>query len=413
MGNDVYVAGIGMTRFTTHMDRTYRELCAEALDQAFKDGDLEKEEIQGVFFSNSFWGHFEGQHCIRGQCALRNYGLLGVPIVNVENACASGSTGLYMGYLALKSGEYDVVLCLGAEKIAHPDKSMSFAAYTGGFDRTDLEDTFGLYEELSARYEIPMPPDDGLGKSQAMETYGVSARWHMWKYDTTQEHLAKIAVKNRFNGSLNPLAHWQETVPLETVMGDRVISYPITRPMCSPIGDGAAAVILVSERYLSRLKGCAPVRVRAMAHASGYDKRDMEETADIGQRVAAMAYEKAGLGPEDVDIAEVHDATAYGELHQTECLGFTPEGTGGEFVELGKSTLDGDLPINTSGGLISRGHPIGATGLAQIHELVTQIRRKAGRRQVPKDVRIALAENGGGILTLEEASMTITVLEKR
>jgi acetyl-CoA acetyltransferase len=338
--------------------------------------------------------------------------LLGVPITNVENACGSGSTGLYMGYLALKSGEYDVVLCLGVEKIANPDRAKSFSAYTGGFDRTDLEDTFGLYEELSNRYAVPMPPDDGLGKSQAMETYGVSARWHMSKYDTTQEHLAKIAVKNRFNGSLNPLAHWQETVPLETVMGDRVISYPITRPMCSPVGDGAAAVLLVSERYLSRSNGGPPVRVRAMAHASGYDKRDMEEMEDIGERVASLVYEKAGIGPEDVDIAEVHDATAYGELHQTECLGFTPEGTGGEFVELGKSTLDGDLPVNTSGGLISRGHPIGATGLAQIHELVTQLRGQAGRRQVPKDIRIGLAENGGGILTLEEASMTITILEK-
>jgi acetyl-CoA acetyltransferase len=412
MGNDVYIAGIGMTRFTIHLDKTYHELGAGALNEVFNDAILDRKNIEGVFFSNSFWGHFEGQHCIRGQCVLRPYGLLGIPIINVENACASGSTALYSGYMALKSGEFDAVLCLGVEKIAHPDKVLALASFTGGFDRTDLEDTFNLYNELSAQYAIPMPADDGLGKSQAMETYGVMSRWHMWKYGSTQKELAKIAVKNRFNGSLNPNAHWQEPVSLEKVMTDRVISYPITRPMCAPVGDGAAAVILVSERYLSKLKGPKPVKIRAMAHTSGSAKRSMDEVQDVGERLAELAYDKAGLGPEDIDIAEVHDATAFGELHQTEALGFTSEGAGGDFIESGKSALDGELPINTSGGLISRGHPVGASGLGQIFELVTQMRGEAGKRQVPKDVRIAMAENGGGIMTLEEASMTLTILEK-
>jgi acetyl-CoA acetyltransferase len=245
-----------------------------------------------------------------------------------------------------------------------------------------------------------------------MDTYGVMSRWHMSKYGTTQEQLAKIAVKNRFNGSLNPLAHWQKEISLEKVMGDRIISYPITRPMCAPIGDGAAAVIVVSERFLNKLKGARPVKIRAMAHSAGTDKRSFDGTQDIGERLSKVAYNKAGVGPEDIDIAEVHDATAYGELHQVECLGFTPEGTGGEFVESGKSALNGEKPINTSGGLISRGHPIGASGLGQINELVTQMRGNAAKRQVPKRVRMAMAENGGGVLTLEEASMTITILEK-
>jgi len=382
------------------------------MDAVFKDAGLDRKSMEGVFFSNSLWGHFEGQHCIRGQCVLRPYGLLGIPIINVENACASGSTALYSGYMAIKSGEFDVVLCLGVEKIAHQDKALAFASFTGGFDKTDLNDTFNLYEELSKQFEIPMPPDDGLGKSQAMETYGVMSRWHMWKYGSTQEQLAKIAVKNRFNGSLNPNAHWQEPVSLEKVMNDRVISYPITRPMCAPVGDGAAAAILVSERHLGKLKGPKPIKIRALAHTSGSAKRKMDEIQDVGERLAKIAYNKAGLGPEDIDIAEVHDATAFGELHQTEALGFTPEGTGGEFIESGKSALEGELPINTSGGLISRGHPVGASGIGQVYELVTQMRGAAGKRQVPKDVRIALAENGGGILTLEEASMTITILEK-
>ena len=390
MSNDVYIAGIGMTRFTTHLDKTYHQLCALALDDVFKDAGLDRENIECVFFSNSFWGHFEGQHCIRGQCALRPYGLLGVPIINVENACSSASTALYSGYLAVKSGEFDVVLCLGVEKLAHPDKALALASFTSGFDKTDLNDTFSLYEELSHQFQIPMPPDDGLGKSQAMETYGVMSRWHMWKYGSTLEQLARIAVKNRFNGSLNPKAHWQEPITLEKVMNDRVISYPITRPMCAPIGDGAAAAVIVSERYRSRLKGPRPVKIRAMAHTSGSDKRNFEDVKDIGENLGKIVYEKAGLGPEDIDIAELHDATAFGELHQTEALGFTPEGKGGEFIDSGRFTLDGELPVNTSGGLISRGHPVGASGLAQIFELVTQMRGKAGKRQVPKDVRIAL-----------------------
>lgn len=412
MGNDVYVAGVGMTRFTTHLDKTYHQLGAMALDNVFKDAGLDKKSIEAVLFSNCSWGHFEGQHSIRGQVILRPYGLLGIPIINVENACASGSSALYLGYLAVKSGEFDVVLCLGVEKIANKDKALAFASFTAGFDITDLDDTFKLYEELSNKYQVPMPPDDGLGKSQAMETYGVMARWHMWKYGSTQEQLAKIGVKNRFNGSLNPNAHWQEPISFEKVMNDRAISYPITRPMCAPIGDGAAAVIIVSEKYLNKLNGPKPMKIRSISHSSGTDKRTFDGTQDIGERLSKIAYEKAGLGPGDIDIAEVHDATAYGELHQTECLGFTPEGTGGEFVQSGKTALDGELPINTSGGLISRGHPVGASGLGQIFELVTQMRGDAGGRQVPKNVRLALAENGGGIITLEEASMTITILEK-
>ena len=412
MGNGVYIAGIGMTRFTTHLEKTHHELCALALDDVFKDAGLDRDSIECVFFSNSAWGHFEGQHGIRGQCALRPYGLLGIPIINVENACASASTGLYSGYMALRSGEFDVVLCLGIEKLAHPDKALVFSAFTAGFDNTDLNDTFSLYEELSNQFQVQVPPDDGLGKSRAMETYGVMSRWHMSKYGSTQEQLARVVVKNRFNGSLNPKAHWQDPVAFEKVMNDRLISYPITRPMCAPIGDGAAAAIIVSERYRPKLMGPKPVKIRAIAHTSGSDKRRFEDLPDIGERLGKIVYEKAGLGPEDIDIAEVHDATAYGELHQTEALGFTAEGTGGEFIDTGKSALDGEMPVNTSGGLLSRGHPVGASGLAQIFELVTQMRGEGGKRQVPKEVRIALAENGGGILTIEEASMTISILEK-
>lgn len=412
MGNDVHIVGVGMTQFTTHLDKSHHLLCELAIDEALENAGLTKEKFECAFFANSAWGIFEDQHGIRGQCALRPYGILGIPIINVENACSSASTALYSGYMAIKSGEFDVVLCVGVEKLVSEDKEKSIAAFTSGFDRTNLEDTFNLYDELSKKYQVPMPPDDGLPKSKAMETYGVMSRWHMSKYGTTQEQLAKVVVKNRFNGSLNPKAHWQKPVSLEKVMEDRVISYPITRSMCAPIGDGAAAAIIVSDRFLKKMNSSKSVKIRAMAHTSGLAKRDFEENLDIGERLSKIVYEKAGLGPEDIDIAEVHDASAYGELHQTEALGFTPEGTGGEFIESGKSAIDGELPVNTSGGLIARGHPVGASGLGQMYELVTQMNRDAGERQVPKKLNIGMAENGGGILTLEEASMTITILEK-
>jgi len=411
MGNDAYIAGVGMTRFSVHIDKTYHQLTEMALTDVLANAKMDKDEIEAVFFSNCMWGYFEGQHCIRGQVALRPLGMLNRPIINVENACSSGSSALYLAYMAVRSGEFDVVLCLGAEKIAHEDKAKSFGAYTTGFDVGNLQDTFDLYAELDKKYQVPMPPDDGAGKSAVMDTYGIMSRWHMSKYGTTQEQLATIAVKNRFNGSLNPLAHWQKEISFEQVMNDRIVAYPITRPMCAPVGDGAAATLVVSERYLKKLKGPKPIKIRSMAHSAGSDKRTFEEMADIGERLSKTVYNKAGIGPEDIDIAEVHDATAYGELHQVESLGFTPEGTGGEFAMSGKSALDGEKPINTSGGLISRGHPVGASGLGQIHELVTQMRGQAGKRQVPKPVRLAMAENGGGVITLEEASMTLTILE--
>ena len=412
MSDGVNIVGVGMTHFTIHLDKTYQQLCAMAIDEALENAGLEKGVLQSVFFANSAWGIFEDQHTIRGQCAMRPYGLLGIPIINIENACSSASTALYSGYMGIKSGEFDIALVVGVEKLAHRDKSKSIEAFTSGFDRSRLQETFDLYDQLSSTFDVDMPADDGLPKSKAMETYGVMARWHMSKYGTTQEQLANVVVKNRKNGALNLKAHWQTPISFEEIMNERLISYPITRPMCAPIGDGAAAAIIVSDRFLAKMTGANPIRIRAMAHTSGHAKKTFEESLDIAERLSTVAYEKAGLGPEDIQIAEVHDASAYGEIHQVEALGFTSEGMGGAFIDSGKSAIDGELPINTSGGLISRGHPVGASGLAQIYELVTQMRGQAGDRQVPKDINVALAENGGGILTLEEASMTISILEK-
>lgn len=242
-----------------------------------------------------------------------------------------------------------------------------------------------------------------------MDFYGISARWHMSKYKSTQRQLAAIASKNHFNSTLNPLAQIQKNMTVEEVLADKLIAYPLTRPMCAPIGDGATAAILCSGDYLKKLAKARPVRIRASVLGSGTDRGLDGE--DIGTRLSRKAYEIAGVGPEDIDVAEVHDATAYGELHQTEALGFCPEGEGGIFAESGETALGGKLPTNTSGGLKSRGHPIGASGMAQIHEVVTQLRGEAGKRQV-QGVRLGLTENGGGMVGFEEASMTIHILEK-
>jgi acetyl-CoA acetyltransferase len=228
----------------------------------------------------------------------------------------------------------------------------------------------------------------------------------MKKYGTTKRHYAVVAAKNHNNSTLNPLAQYNFPMTVEQVMEDYEVSYPLTRSMCAPVGDGAAAAILCSEKFLKEHPNPRAVLVRASVLKSGSWK---EET--IAKRASAAAYEMSGFGPEDISVAEVHDATAFGEVHQTEQMGFCPIGKGGEFAESGATALDGEIPINPSGGLISRGHPIGASGLAQIYELTLQLRGEAGKRQV-NNPRIALAENGGGNIGAGEAAMCVHILEK-
>jgi acetyl-CoA acetyltransferase len=241
-----------------------------------------------------------------------------------------------------------------------------------------------------------------------MDFYGAGARMHMKAYGTTQRQLAVIAAKAHNNSVLNPLAQYTFPQTVEQVMQDRIVSYPLTRAMCAPIGDGAAAAILCSENFLKKHSSSRAVLVRASILRSGVR---VGKPNDVTARASKAAYEQAGLGPEDIHVVEVHDATAFGELVQSEEMGFCPKGEGGPFAESGATALDGKIPINPSGGLISRGHPIGASGLAQMYELVTHLRGEAGKRQV-KNSRIAMTENGGGTIGNGEAAMTIHILEK-
>jgi acetyl-CoA acyltransferase len=460
---DVYVIAVHTIKFGKYLEKSIKNLTAETTLECLKQAGLDKKDIQALWFSNSNWGYARGQDAIRGQVALRPIGIEAIPITNVENACAGGSTAFHHAWLGVASGLYDITMAVGAEKLHLPNKFAVFAGFLGDLDIEDFpniianismyamnsEDKLKMKEhvkkyaaqsggaqkkkkrksasetirEYRDMYKVYRRLCDLLGTdtmkkvrkefsgdhSPFMDVYGFAARQHMKKYGSTIEQLAVIASKNHFHSSLNPNAQYNFTVTPEQVLADRVVTWPFTRSMCAPVGDGAASAVLCDEATVRRLGLHAQaVRIRASVLGSGRERNF--DDIDIGERLSKIAYERAGLGPGDVHCAEVHDATAYGELHQAEALGFCHEGEGGVFAQSGATRLGGKIPINTSGGLESRGHPIGASGLAQLHELVTQLRGAAGERQVA-GARIALAENGGGALGQEEAAMCIHILE--
>jgi len=413
---DVFVAGVGMTRFAKYMDRNIKYLTGVALDSCLNDAAVQKKDLEAVWFSNSTWGYFQNQQCIRGQVALREAGIEGLPITNVENACAGGSTAFHQAWMGVASGLYDCTLAIGAEKLYDEDKQKMFGAFWTGIDVENIPGMMKAWMNVLGNLKLDVPKSEdteGAGKNRSafMDIYAGMCRWHMVTYGTTQRQLAVIASKNHFHSSLNPYAQFQNEMSIEEILSARPVTYPLTVPMCAPIGDGAAAAILCSADFLKGLKNPRPVKVLASVLGSGTSRRMAEEDQDIGARLSRRAYEIAGVGPGDIHVAEVHDATAFGELHQTEALGFCPSGQGGPFAESGATRLGGKMPINTSGGLESRGHPIGASGLGQLNELVTQLRHEAGQRQV-ENCRFALAENGGGNLGFEEAAMCIHILER-
>jgi len=410
--SDVYIIGLGMIRFNKYPDRGVRDMAQEVTQLALQDAGLDKSDIQAAFFSNTFWGMFSNQHSIRGQVILRSMGIEAIPVTNVENACAGASTALHMAYTGVKAGMYDVALALGSEKITHPDKLLSLSAYASCMDVENFESHMNMMAEVNKTLKVEVPADQsspGADRSIFMDAYAMGAKWHMSTFGTTQRQFAVICAKNHFHGSINPMSQYQMDMTVDEVLVDKPIAYPLTRAMCAPVGDGAAATIVCSERYLKKLLNARPIKIRASVLGSGTDRPLDGE--DIGERLVKQAYDIAGIGPKDIDLAELHDATAYGELHQTEAMGFCPMGEGGAYAESGATKLGGDKPINTSGGLECRGHPIGASGLAQIYELGVQLRNEAGNRQV-ENARFGLAENGGGNIGVEEAAMCIHILEK-
>jgi acetyl-CoA acyltransferase len=419
-----FVLGVGQTLFARQPARALRDLAVEAAVEAAQDGGIDLADVEAVFFANSTQGLHEGQHLVRAQVALQGTPLAGKPMLDVENACAGGSTALHLASLAVRSGRYDRVLALGADKLFVPgDPAKTFAAFAAALDVSHAEEQLARFRDLRARslalLERERPalarrvPEEAAGGAHSvfMDVYAAFALWHMARHGSTPEQLAAIAAKNHRHGAANPKAQIRVPMSAREVLADRLVAWPLTRAMCAPIGDGAAAALVVSEREVRARGAARAVRLRASALASGTG-RPLETTRDdVAARAARTAWEEAGLGPADVHVSELHDATAFGELHQLEVLGFCEEGRGGELALSGDIAVGGRQPINPSGGLECRGHPIAASGLAQIHELVVQLRGEAGARQAT-GARIALAENGGGNVGYEEAALCIHILER-
>jgi acetyl-CoA acetyltransferase len=407
MRMNAIVAGVGMSRFGKHVDTGLKALGAEVVQAALKDSGLTAADIEAAYVGNAMAGIITGQECVRGQVILRSMGIGRIPVINVENACGSGSTAFQQACAMVSTGCYDVVLALGLEKLYHPDKQRTFMALRGGMDVEELEAVLaGLHADQSGGV-TPSTSSSGDKRSVAMDFYASVARAHMRQYGTTVRQLAGVSAKNSFHGSLNPRAQFREVLTVDDVLAAPMIDEPLTRPMCSPIGDGAAAAVVVSERKARELGLDRPVRVASSVLHSGWDH-------DPGQLDSATlcgkdAYEEAGLGPQDLGVVEVHDASAVAELIAYESLGLCKKGESGKLIDDGVTKLGGRLPVNTSGGLLRKGHPLGATGIAQIVELTEQLQGRCGKRQV-EGAQAALAHNGGGVVGREAASMCVTIL---
>jgi len=408
---NVAIVGAGMTRFGKYLDRGLKDLSREAIESALASAGVDRTELEVAVVGNAAAGLLSGQECIRGQVVLRELGIGGIPVVNTENACASSSTAFHLAWLYVASGMYDVALVLGMEKMYSADKGRTFAAFSAGIDVEQAQQFIAqLQAQQAARATSGTggDSDGGAGKSRSvfMDIYAAGARAHMQRYGTTKEQFARVAVKNHYNGSLNPHAQYRERYTLEEILASPPVAEPLTRLMCSPIGDGAAAAVLVAGERAARYT-TKPVWVKASQVGAGKDKQPGDP--DIAGRVANRAYDMAGIGPRDIDVIELHDATAPAEVFLYEDLGLCAEGEGGRLIDEGATEIGGRIPVNTSGGLLAKGHPVGATGVAQIYEIFTQLRGEAGDRQVV-GAKVGLTENGGGMVRGEAAACAVHIL---
>jgi acetyl-CoA acetyltransferase len=370
---DVFIVGVGMTPFGKHRGSSLEALGQAAVQAALDDAGIARSAVDEAICGSGYGGPLIGQR------VLRDLGMTGPPVFNVENACSSGATAVREGIAAIRSGRSDTVLAFGLDQLT---------ALGGG--TLPLADA-----DVEVQNGMSMPA-----------LYAMRARRHMHEFGTTREDLADVVVKSRRHAQHNPYAHFRTPTARAEVLAARMIADPLQLPMCSPTSDGAAAVILSAQP-----SGSTPVRLAASILQSGSaDVAHDLAVSELGSRVARMAYEAAGLGPEDVDLAEVHDAFSIAELMYYEAFGFCAPGEAPAMLARGDSAVGGRLPVNPSGGLISRGHPIGATGIAQMCEAVWQLRGEAGGRQV-EGARVALTHcSGGGIAGLDHGAAAVHVL---
>jgi acetyl-CoA acetyltransferase len=393
-----YVIGVGTTRFKRWPEATHRELAQDALDAVQRDAGVDLARAEGVWFGNCAL-HVFGQATARGQVVLSGPLASGqlepsTPVINVEAGCATGSFAFHGASQAVASGQLKFALALGVEKtfLPHaPEKTKEL--FDGAMDRLTPETPAGFYAQQAAAAGLEFAPRPD--RIALLDVCALQARWHMKTYGTTAEHLAASAAKNHTHGALNPSAQYQKAMTVAEVLADKEVLAPLTRAMCSPISDGAAGALLCSEEALTSL----PPAVRARA------------VEVLGLELATGRYRKTGMKPADVQLAEVHDATSFAELAAVEALGFCEPGQGGPYLASGACTRGGERPINLSGGLVSKGHPLAASGLAMVHELVTQLRGEAGPRQA-EGVKLGLWHNAGGLTGFDEAACAVGLLRR-
>ncbi len=410
---DVAVVGVGMTRFGKYLDKGIKDLVGEAAQKAIADAGITIKDIEAAYVGSAAAGVMTGQEQIKAQVTLNAMGIEEIPMYNIENACASSSSAFNLAWTAVGAGLYDCALVVGFEKLYDKDKLKSFMALGSAVDvellKMIMENPDRLVEMIPVDKDEIFSKGSGQSRSIFMDMYAYYTRKKMESFGLTQEHLAKISVKSHKNGANNPYAQYQKEVSLEEVLSSGDVSYPLTRMMCAPVGDGAAAAIICSKKKAAQFT-TKPVWVAASLVGSGKPStKDLDD--NITSRLAPKLYEKAGVGPEDIDVIEVHDATSPSEIIFLTDLKICAGEDAGRWIEEGHLEIDGKMPTNTSGGLASKGHPIGATGCGQIHEIINQLRGTAGKRQV-KDPKIGMTHNGGGILGLDAAAMALHIFKR-
>lgn len=378
MKQNPVIVGVGMTPFGRFPDKSLKALACEASRAALADAGVGAAELEAVFAANSAAGLLTGQESVRGQIALKDMGVGGIPIMNVENACASGSSAIHLAVNYVRAGAAQCVLAVGYEKMVVPDKSAPFRALEACSDIQELADL-----------KAALGPN-GSKRSIFMDFYAEKVKKYFAETGATAWHLAAIAAKNHNNGVKNPYAQFRNPQSVDSVLASRPIVDPLTLLMCSPISDGAAAVLVASPDW-ARAHDLDGPEVAATVLRSESFSTEGSQTADA----ARQAYAVAQVAPQHIDVAEVHDGTAAGELFGYEDIGIAASGEGWKLAQSGEASLGGRVPVNPSGGLLARGHPLGATGVAQVCELAWQLRGEAGDRQV-KDARVGVAQCSGG-----------------
>ena len=373
---DVAVIGVGLTKFGEMWDKSFRQLIAEAGSKAILDAKIEGKDIDALYVGSMSSGRFVDQEHVGALVAeVSGFSHLHIPATRVEGACASGGLAVREGYLSIASGMNDIVVIGGIEKMMD----------VGGTAATEILAT-ASDQEWEAFFGATFP---GI--------YAMIATRHMHEYGTTREQLAQVAVKNHANGALNPYAQYQSPISMEAVLNATMVAFPLGLMDCSPVSDGAASIILCAAEKAKKYTD-KPVKIIASGQASDtlalHARRDIC-TLDSTVYAAKMAYKQANLTPKDIDFAEVHDCFTIGEICAIEDLGFVKKGDGGKAIDANITPLNGSLPVNTSGGLKAKGHPVGATGVAQIVEVTLQLRGDAEKRQV-QDAKIGLSHNVGG-----------------